>query len=73
MWKAGRIGATPVSFAGQVFFPHSQSLGIDPSDASPAVQRKITCAGTVGRSFAESFALTKRGWTLADKLTGKTT
>jgi hypothetical protein len=40
--------------AGGLFFPQSRSLGIDQSEASPAVQRKITYAGTVSRSFAEA-------------------
>src|SRR5262245_26931702 len=39
--------------AGGLFFPQSKSLGLDQSEASPAVQQKITYAGTVSRSFAE--------------------
>ncbi len=39
------------------FFPQSQSLGLDLSAASPAVQRKITYAGTVSRSFTEASTL----------------
>ncbi len=39
--------------AGGLFFPQAKSLGIDQSEASPALQQKITYAGTVSRSFAE--------------------
>lgn len=46
--------------AGGLFFPQSKSLGIDQSEASPAVQQKITYAGTVGRSFAEGSELLER-------------
>jgi hypothetical protein len=43
--------------AGGLFFPQSKSLGIDQSEASPAVQQKITYAGTVSRSFTEGSQL----------------
>jgi hypothetical protein len=43
-----------VTAAGGLFFPQSKSLGIDQGQASPAVQRKITYAGTISRSFAEA-------------------
>jgi hypothetical protein len=42
------------------FFPQSKSVGIDQSEASPAVQHKITSAGTVSRSFAEGSELLQR-------------
>src|SRR5262245_58607808 len=42
--------------AGGPFSPQSKSLGIDPSEASPALLQKITYAGTAGRSFAEASA-----------------
>jgi hypothetical protein len=42
------------------FFPQSKSLGVDQSEASPALQRKITYAGTVSRSFAEGSELLGR-------------
>src|SRR5262245_13616261 len=46
--------------AGGLFFPQSKSLGIDQSEASPALQQKITYAGTVSRSFAEGSELLER-------------
>src|SRR5262249_7760714 len=46
--------------AGGLFFPQSKSLGIDQSEASPAVQQKITYAGTASRSFAEGSELLER-------------
>ncbi len=46
--------------AGGLFFPQSKSLGIDQSEASPAVQQRITYAGTVSRSFAEGSELMTR-------------
>src|SRR5262249_38805939 len=46
--------------AGGLFFPQSKSLGIDQSEASPAVQRRLTYAGTVSRSFAEGSELLER-------------
>jgi hypothetical protein len=39
------------------FFPQSKSLGLDQTEASPAVQQKITYAGVVGRSLAEASEL----------------
>ncbi len=45
---------------GGLFFPQSKSLGIDQSETSPAVQQKITYAGTVSRSFAEGSELLER-------------
>lgn len=45
---------------GGLFFPQSKSLGIDQSEASPALQQKITYAGTVSRSFAEGSELLQR-------------
>src|SRR5215831_20031744 len=42
--------------AGGLFFPQSKSLGIDQSETSPALLRKITYAGPAGRSFAEASA-----------------
>ncbi len=42
------------------FFPQSKSLGLDQSEASPAVQQRITYAGTVSRSFAEGSELLER-------------
>jgi len=42
-----------VTAVGGLFFPQAKSLGIDQSEASPALQQKITYAGTVSRSFAE--------------------
>jgi hypothetical protein len=49
-----------VTAAGGLFFPQSQSLGIDQSQASPTLQQKITYAGTVSRSFAEGSELLER-------------
>jgi len=49
-----------VTAAGGLFFPQSKSLGLDQSEASPAVQQKITYAGTVSRSFAEGSELLGR-------------
>src|SRR5438270_9127689 len=46
--------------AGGLFFPQSRSLGLDQAEASPAVQQKITYAGTVSRSFAEGSELLGR-------------
>src|SRR4029453_5688722 len=46
--------------AGGLFFPQSKSLGLDQSEASPAVQRKMTYAGTGSRSFAEGRELLER-------------
>ena len=46
--------------AGGLFFPQSQSLGLDQTEASPAVQQQITYAGTVSRSFAEGSELLGR-------------
>ena len=46
--------------AGGLFFPQSKSLGIDQSETSPAVQQKITHAGTVSRSFTEGSELLGR-------------
>src|SRR5204862_3936459 len=46
--------------AGGLFSPQARSLGIDQSEASPAVQQKITYAGTVSRSFAEGSELLGR-------------
>lgn len=46
--------------AGGLFFPQSKGLGIDQSAASPAIQQKITYAGTVSRSFAEGGELLER-------------
>ncbi len=46
--------------AGGLFFPQSKSLGIDQSEASPALQQKVTYAGTVSRSFAEGSDLLQR-------------
>jgi hypothetical protein len=41
-----------VPAAGGLFFPQSKSLGIDQTETSPAVQKKITYAGITARSFA---------------------
>jgi hypothetical protein len=49
-----------VTAAGGLFFPQSKSLGLDHSEASPAVQQQITYAGTVSRSFAEGSELLGR-------------
>jgi hypothetical protein len=49
-----------VTAAGGLFFPQSKSLGLDQSEASPAVQQKVTYAGTVSRSFAEGSELLER-------------
>jgi hypothetical protein len=49
-----------VTAAGGLFFPQAKSLGIDQSEASPALQQKITYAGTVSRSFAEGSELLGR-------------
>src|SRR5260370_23836585 len=43
-----------VPAVGGLFFPHSKSLGLEQSDASPAVMQQLTYAGTVSRSFAEA-------------------
>jgi hypothetical protein len=49
-----------VTAAGGLFFPQSKSLGIDQSEASPALQQRMTYAGTVSRSFAEGSELLER-------------
>jgi hypothetical protein len=49
-----------VTAAGGLFFPQSKSLGLDQSEVSPALQQKITYAGTVSRSFAEGSELLER-------------
>jgi hypothetical protein len=41
-------------------FPQAQSLGIDRSELSPAVQQRVVYAGTVARSFAEAHDLLQR-------------
>src|SRR5262249_60431121 len=46
--------------AGGLFPPQSKSLGLDHSAASPALQQKVTYAGTVSRSFAEGSELLER-------------
>src|SRR5437588_821470 len=46
--------------AGGLFSPQSKSLGIDQGEASPALQQRITYAGTVSRSFAEGSELLER-------------
>jgi hypothetical protein len=43
-----------VPAAGGLFFPQSKSLGIDQTETSPALQQKITYAGTTARSFAQA-------------------
>src|SRR5262245_24854226 len=40
-----------VTAAGEIFFPQSRSLGIDPVEFSPALQQTITYAGVTARSF----------------------
>jgi len=49
-----------VTAVGGLFFPQSKSLGLDQSEASAAVQQKITYAGTVSRSFTEGSELLER-------------
>jgi hypothetical protein len=49
-----------VTAVGGLFFPQSKSLGLDQSQASPALQQKTTYAGTVSRSFAEGSELLGR-------------
>jgi len=49
-----------VTAAGGLFSPQSRSLGLDQTEASPAVQQQITYAGTVSRSFAEGSELLDR-------------
>src|SRR5262249_26029847 len=46
--------------AGGLFFPPSKDLGIGQAETSPAVQQRITYAGTVSRSFAEGSDLLAR-------------
>jgi hypothetical protein len=55
--KSRRATATA---AGGLFFPQSKSLGIDQTDASPAVLERVAYAGVVSRSFAEAGDLLSR-------------
>jgi len=56
----GRSPKATAAPAGRLFFPQSQSLGIDQTDVSSAVQQKVVYAGTVARSFAEASDLLQR-------------
>src|SRR5581483_7534324 len=55
--KTRAVARSQPKFANLVFFPQAKSLGVDQSEASPALQQKISYAGTVSRSFAEGSEL----------------
>jgi hypothetical protein len=46
-----------VPAVGGLFFPQSKALGIDQTDASPAIQKQISYAGTASRSFTQASAM----------------
>jgi hypothetical protein len=50
--RSGKNPKRTAANAGRLFFPQSQSLGLDRSDYSPALQDKIVYAGVTNHSFA---------------------